>query len=160
MIQILNSDYDAGGGNSNTFYVNTYDGYEDRDDIQYKPIITLTSQMTRKFINFIPSSYDYANKDRYVKIDFSVKPTGSGTPSSGIIVLGTTDFPYGFYDIVIRENTTNFLPSDASVLTRNKVYVGLANLRSETTGTYKNPAVEYTEYTTNDSDTESVYITN
>ena len=157
MIQILNSSYAAGGGNASTFYLGTYDAYEDKDNIEFKPIITLTSQMTGNSVNFLPSSYDYTNKDRYVQITIAVTPSGTGTSTK--IILGNTDFPYGFYDIIIRENTTNNLPSEASIPARNKIYVGVANASSTSTGIYKNPAVEYTEYTTNDSETESVYIT-
>ena len=48
---------------SNTFYVNTYDKYEDKDNIQYKPIITFRSQMTGKSENILPQSYDFTNKE-------------------------------------------------------------------------------------------------
>ena len=55
----------------------------------------------------------------------------------------------------------NSLPTDPAVVnSRHVVYTGLANLVPTTTGSFANPAVTYTEYTTNDSDTESVYITN
>tara|TARA_Y100000593_G_scaffold63984_1_gene118198 strand:+ start:73 stop:552 length:480 start_codon:yes stop_codon:yes gene_type:complete len=144
-------------GFSNTFYVNTYDKYEDKDNIQYKPIITFTSQMTGKSTSIVPTIYDYSNKDRYVKITFTIKTTG--TANGGYVDLGNSDFPYGFYDIVIRENTTNYLPG--VIDTRPIVYRGIMNLSSrKDPNSYPNPAVEYTEYTTNDSDTESVYITN
>ena len=63
------------------------------------------------------------------------------------------------FDVTIRENTTNSLPG--VIDTRPVVFTGLMNLSSRETGeAYANPAVTYTEYTTNDSDTESVYITN
>lgn len=142
-----------------TFYVNTYDKYENIDNIQYKPIITFTSQMTGNSASLVPILYDYTNKDRYVKIDISISSTGSG--GSGFVNLGNKDFPYGFYDMIIRENTTNSLPSAASIATRPIVFTGLMNLSSVEPGEFHaNPAVTYTEYTTNDSDTESVYITN
>ena len=81
-------------------------------------------------------------------------------PSFGRIELGTDDMPFGFYDVTIRENTTDFLPSDSSVLDRPIVYTGLMNLTSVETGFYANPSVTYNEYNTNDTDTDSVYITN
>tara|TARA_Y100000592_G_scaffold100048_1_gene178380 strand:+ start:1185 stop:1664 length:480 start_codon:yes stop_codon:yes gene_type:complete len=144
-------------GFSNTFYVNTYDKYENKDNIQYKPIITFTSQMTGKSVNIVASTYDYANKDRFVKIDFIIKTQGS--EGAGFVDLGNKDFPYGFFDVTIRENTSNSLPG--VIDTRPVVFTGLMNLSSRETGeAYANPAVTYTEYTTNDSDTESVYITN
>jgi len=97
------------------------------------------------------------NKDRYVKIIFGIK-TINPVPASGTVDLGNTDFPFGFYNVIIRENTTNNLPG--TIDTRPIVYTGIMNLSSSTSGGYENPAVEYKEYTTNDSDTESVYITN
>ena len=144
-------------GFSNTFYVNTYDKYENKDNIQYKPIITFTSQMTGKSESIVPTTYEYTNKDRYVKIIFTIKTTGA--VGGGFINLGNYDFPYGFYDVTIRENTTNGLPADID--TKPIVYTGIMNLSSRAEGeAYANPSVTYTEYTTNDSDTESVYITN
>ena len=72
--------------------------------------------------------------------------------SSGAPYLGNTDFPLGFYDVVIYQNSSNS-NLDPSGLTT--IWNGLMNLTSNST---TNP-VTYTEYTTNDSDTESVYIT-
>jgi hypothetical protein len=155
MIQAVRGTYS--GGNANTFYLSTYDKYEDKDNIQYKPILTFTSQMTGKSIDLLTQTYDYANKDRYVKITFTIK-TINPSPSGGSVDLGNTDFPFGFYDVIIRENSTNFLPG--TIDTRPIVYRGIMNLTAATSGGYENPAVEYTEYTTNDADTESVYITN
>ena len=145
------------GGDANTFYINTYDAYEDKDNIQYKPILTFISQMTGKRVDLIPMTYDYSNKDRYVKIIFGIK-TINPVPAGGTVDLGNTDFPFGFYNVTIRENTTNNLPG--TIDTRPIVYTGIMNLSAATSGGYENPAVEYKEYTTNDSDTESVYITN
>jgi hypothetical protein len=141
-----------------TFYVNTYDKYENRDNIQYKPIITFTSQMTGNSASLVPILYSYTNKDRYVKIDIAIATIGSG--GSGFVNLGNTDFPTGFYDMTIRENTTNGLPSAASIATRPIVFTGLMNLIAGNNSGGETPSVIYTEYTTNDSDTESVYITN
>jgi|TARA_R110001583_G_scaffold36594_8_gene120538 hypothetical protein len=154
MIQAIRGTYS--GGNSNTFYLNTYDKYEDKDNIEYKPILTFTNQMTGKRIDLVAQSYDYTNKDRYVKITFVIKAVNP-IPGSGSIDIGNKDYPFGFYDVIIRENTTNGLPG--VIDTRPIVYTGLMNLSSES-GNYENPAVEYTEYTTNDADTDSVYITN
>ena len=77
------------------------------------------------------------------------------SPSIGRIVLGTTDFPYGMYDVNIYQNdpstATNLDPDNAI----KKIYTGLMNLTPKA----GNEAIDYTEYTTNDSETESVYIT-
>mgnify|MGYP003151096414 CR=1 FL=1 len=157
MIQAFRGTYV--GGSANTFYLNTYDKYEDKDNIEYKPILTFTNQMTGSSINLVAHTYDYTNKDRYVKITFVIKDVNP-IPGSGSIDIGNKNYPFGFYDVIIRENTTDYLPSESSILSRPIVYTGLMNLRASVTGGYENPAVEYTEYTTNDSDTESVYITN
>ena len=77
------------------------------------------------------------------------------SPSIGRIVLGTTDFPSGMYDVNIYQNdpstATNLDPDNAIKL----LYTGLMNLRAIP----GNEATDYKEYTTNDSETESVYIT-
>jgi len=161
MIQLFNSGTTAAGGNSNKIYVGILDAYEDKDNIQYKPIITLTNHMTNSSVSLIPQLYDYTNNERYVQLTILISEAGTDSPATGKIRLGNTDFPYGFYDITIRENLNNSLPTDPAVLnSRHVVYTGLANLVPTTTGSIANPAVTYTEYTTNDSDTESVYITN
>tara|TARA_R110000787_G_scaffold95748_1_gene198903 strand:+ start:415 stop:891 length:477 start_codon:yes stop_codon:yes gene_type:complete len=158
MIQCIKNG-DLVNGAAQTFVLNLLDAYEDKDKIIYKPIITFTNQQTNKFVNLVPYEYTYDNKDRYVEfkiiLDYSTQ-----LPSFGRIELGTDDMPFGFYDVTIRENTTDFLPSDSSVLDRPIVYTGLMNLTSVETGFYANPSVTYNEYNTNDTDTDSVYITN
>jgi hypothetical protein len=74
-------------------------------------------------------------------------------PTAGVIQVGTTDFPLGFYNITMYENTasnTNLDPTGLRV-----IYTGLVNL----SGVNGADGITYSEYTTNDSDTESVYIT-
>ncbi len=161
MIQLWNSGTTAVNGSSNEIYVSIFDEYQDKDNIQYKPIITLTSHITGKAVTLLPSSYSYTNKERYVELKILNKTSGSQSLAVGKVLLGNTDFPYGFYDVTIREAINASLPTDPAVLnSRHVVYTGLANLVPTTTGSFANPAVTYTEYTTNDSDTESVYITN
>jgi hypothetical protein len=70
----------------------------------------------------------------------------------GVIFLGSTDYPLGFYDVVIYQNSSNS-NLDPSGLTT--IWNGLMNLTNNANAS----PVDYTEYTTNDSDTESVYIT-
>ena len=157
MFQATKGVYNSNALYLNYIYVNIYDKYDDKNNIQYDPIITLTSQMTGKFVHFLPQAggWDITSKERYVRIKYSIRselPVGS----AGFIALGDTDFPYGFYDITIRENTSNSLPDDELIPNFNLVFTGLYNL----TATTPNRAIIYTEYTTNDSDTESVYITN
>ena len=60
-----------------------------------------------------------------------------------------------WYDVNIYQNdpstATNLDPDNAI----KKIYTGLMNLTPKA----GNEAIDYTEYTTNDSETESVYIT-
>ncbi len=113
-------------------------------------LITFTSQLTGKSKTFLPLSTVTTNKDRYLEVVYFT--TTSDNLSVGQLHLGTTDFPLGFYDVTIYENSSavNLDPSGLSV-----VYTGLMNLSS----TSNTRSVTYNEYTTNDSDTESVYIT-
>ena len=127
--------------------LNLYDKMTTDD---YGILITLTSQLTGKSKTFIPITAIFNNKDRYVQFNYLI--TTSDNLDNGLIKLGTTDFPLGFYDVTIYENSGvgNLDPSGLSV-----IYTGLMNLSS----TSNTRSVTYSEYTTNDSDTESVYIT-
>ena len=113
-------------------------------------LITFTSQLTGKSKTFIPITVLLSNKDRYVEFTYFIMTTDN--LAGGIIALGTTDYPLGFYDVTIYEQSTggNLDPTGLTV-----IYTGLMNLSS----TSSTRSVTYTEYTTNDSDTESVYIT-
>ena len=130
-------------------YLDLYDKMTNSD---YKVLMTLTSQLTGKSKTFLPGT-NYANKDRYLYLLVLV---ASWEPNenllTGVIFLGSTDYPLGFYDVTIYQNTsnTNLDPTGLTV-----IYTGLANLAP----TSDTEPVEYSEYTTNDSDTESVYIT-
>tara|TARA_R100000655_G_C2994720_1_gene193561 strand:+ start:2618 stop:3061 length:444 start_codon:yes stop_codon:yes gene_type:complete len=131
-------------------YLNLYDKMTNAD---YRPLITVTSQLTGKSKTCIFASANYAYKDRYVQLLMYVAPIlGAENLSAGSMYLGTTDYPLGFYDVTIYQNTddTNIDPTGLTV-----IYQGLMNLTSDSN---TNP-VRYTEYNDNDSDTESVYIT-
>jgi hypothetical protein len=147
MIQLSRSDVKT----SNTFYLNLYD---EMTNIDYSPLISLTSQLTGKSKAFRPLSVNTTNKDRYIGILIEIFPTiGSESLVDGQIFLGSTDYPLGFYDVTIYQNSSNLnLDPDNTVKT---IYLGLANLSATTDA----DPVTYSEYTTNDSDTESVYIT-
>ena len=120
----------------------------------YRPLFTFTSQESGYSFTSISFNANYDNKERYVKCAFIIGPTLNA--SFGFITFGNTDLPYGLYDVTVYQNTdsTNLDPSGLTVL-----FNGIANLSAVQTGSFKNPAVEYTEYNTNDTDTESVYIT-
>ena len=133
----------------NTNYLNLYD---EMTNSEYKVLITVTSQLTGKSKTFINPT-EYTNKNRYVILLTLVTASSSGENlSNGVIFLGSTDYPLGFYDVTIYQNSSN-ANLDPSGLTT--IYTGLVNLAP----TSDVNSVVYSEYTTNDSDTESVYIT-
>tara|TARA_R100000781_G_C4056714_1_gene119610 strand:+ start:329 stop:781 length:453 start_codon:yes stop_codon:yes gene_type:complete len=136
---------------------NMYLRFTDADPDFYaggdRPLISIQSQQTKKFKYFMPSTITTVTTgDRYSKLTYSTTPTYNELGNLlGVIQVGTTDFPFGFYDLVIYKNSSNanLDPANVSVV----LYTGLFNLISTTAAT------QYTEYTTNDSDTESVYLT-
>jgi hypothetical protein len=120
----------------------------------YRPLMTLTSQLTGNSKTFIVASFFNLWEDRYAQLLVYIQPSAVGENFlTGSIYVGNTGFPLGFYDATIYQNTseTNLDPTGLTTL-----YTGLANLTSNST----THPVTYTEYTTNDSNTESVYITN
>ena len=136
---------------TNTFYLNLYD---EMTSIDYSPLISLTNQLTGKSKVFRPLTVDTTNKDRYIKLSFQIlTSSGSEDLTGGKAFLGSTDYPLGFYDVVIYQNNNNTNLDPANAI--KTIYTGLANLSA----TDAVAPVDYTEYTTNDSDTESVYIT-
>tara|TARA_B100000700_G_C14596986_1_gene647259 strand:+ start:181 stop:633 length:453 start_codon:yes stop_codon:yes gene_type:complete len=131
-------------------YLNLFDKMTNAD---YKVLVTVTSQLTGKSKTYLAST-NYANKERnLILITLVTASSASENLQTGTIFLGSTDYPLGFYDVTIYQNTsnTNLDPTGLTV-----IYTGLMNLA----GTSDLKPVTYTEYTTNDSDTESVYITN
>ena len=146
---MIQAAYQTGSIFFHKVYLNLYDEFD--STTIYKPQVTVTSQLTGKSKTFRVFSVFSTNKERWLECLFATTTTLSENLSSGVIILGTTDFPLGFYDVTIYENSDN-VNLDPSGL--NVVYTGLMNLYSTTS-----PSVTYSEYTTNDSDTESVYIT-
>jgi len=75
----------------------------------------------------------------------------------GKVLLGDDDFPYGFYDMSIYESTET---SDANLSIADAIhppiYKGIMNV----TTNKKFKSTYYTQYVSNDSDTDSTYITN
>jgi len=129
----------------NRFRLNLYD-----EMTSTNLLVTFTSQLTGNAKTFIPAATITTYKERYLNCVYFI--TNVDNLAVGTLFLGTTDFPLGFYDVTIYENSddSNLDPSGLSV-----VYTGLMNLSS----TSNTRSVTYGEYTTNDSDTESVYIT-
>ena len=149
MIQTLLNDT-SGLILQNKIYLNLYDKMTNTD---YRPLIYFESQFTKKIKKFTVSA-TYTNQDRYVELTYNtVRAQGSENLVAGNIFMGNTDFPLGFYNAYIYQNTSN-TNLDSSSLTL--IYTGLMNMAMNTG---QELPVDYTEYTTNDSDTESVYIT-
>jgi len=127
------------------------DFYGEMTDISYPPLFSFTSHLSGKTLNALPKSTNYTNKERYVIVQFI--PFGFNLPSIGVLDMGNTDYPYGIYSVTVyQNNSSSNLDPDNAIKT---IWNGLMNLRPETT----NEAVNYTEYTNNDSENDSVYIT-
>ena len=130
------------------------DIYDKMTNTDYRPLMTMTSQFTGNSKTFRVASANYWYKERYVELliymqQLKVNENFMG----GSIYIGDTDFPLGFYDVTIYQNTssTNLDPTGLTT-----IYTGLANVTSTST----TDPVEYSQYTTNDSDTDTIYITN
>lgn len=115
----------------------------------YRPLVEFKSQQTGKSKYFIPTIFTTTQSDRYCIIYWF--DSTSEDLDSGIIDVGNTDFPLGFYDVTIYKNVsnTNLNPAIAT-----PVYYTKLNMFDSTKNT-----TTFTPYTTNDTDTNSVYIT-
>ena len=144
---------------SNFFYINLYDELiKNSYELVQEPLFSITSQLTGSTKNFLPFTMDSTNYERYYKFEIKNVPTEIPPifyPVTGCIRLGDSDFPFGLYDVKIYQNDpgypSNVDPTASHVL--KQLYTGLLNVKAGVAPT------TYTEYTTNDSDTESVYIT-
>ena len=132
-----------------------YDLYEDQAYADVRsPLMIIKSQLTNYSKAIIPSTLVSESKmHRYLEMNIVTTRSVSEQPELGIMRIGDTDFPLGFYDVSLYKNTsyTNLDPSGLTL-----VYTGLA---FATGATSDQEPTKYSEYTTNDSDTESVYIT-
>ena len=91
---------------------------------------------------------------------YSVNTSSTEDLSAAEVIVGTDEFPLGFYDITIYQtNSSGELNPDNATAT---LYNGLLNMKARKAVGSSNDfrSVIYTEYTTNDADTDSVYITN
>tara|TARA_R100000808_G_C2112751_1_gene126343 strand:+ start:116 stop:667 length:552 start_codon:yes stop_codon:yes gene_type:complete len=128
----------------------------------------LESQQTGKTKIFTRSGFSPAvgkNLNKYkrqvtLSFEYSVNPSSTEDLSAAEILVGNDDFPLGFYNITVYETDTNgeLNPDNAKAV----LYNGILNMKGrEALGTANDfQSVVYTEYTTNDADTDSVYITN
>ena len=114
-----------------------------------RPLISIKSQQTEKILNFMASVVTTTNENRYTEMKYTIGTTD--LPLLGLLILGNTDYPFGFYDVTIYQNSSNSNLNPSGLTTT--LYTGLLNLRSLVDTT------QYKQYTINDSDTDSVYIT-
>ena len=95
-----------------------------------------------------------------LSLSYSANPSSTEDLSAAEVRVGTDDFPLGFYNMTVYETDTDgeLNPDNAKAV----LYNGILNMKArEAPGTSNDfPSVVYTEYTTNDADTDSVYITN
>ena len=137
-----------------SFYLDVYSEMNEGQN-SGRSLCTFTSQFTgkSKTVSLNTGYGDY--NSRYVQYGvFTTRDADQENLLTAIIQLGTTDFPLGFYDATIYNNTDN-TNLDTTGLT--VIWNGLMNLSGFSTAT---ESVKYTEYTTNDADTESIYLTN
>ena len=131
-------------------YVNIYDII---NTYTYTPLWVITSQLTGKEKAFIPAVFLETTKPRAASFLYQIMSVeASEDLAGGKIFIGDTDYPLGFYDLEIYNNSSAS-NLDKSGLT--KLFTGLFNVRGGT----NRESVTYSEYTTNDADTESVYVT-
>ena len=115
----------------------------------YRPLVEFKSQQTGKSKYFIPTIFTTTFSDRYCIIYWF--DSTSEDLDSGIIDVGNTDFPLGFYDVTIYKNISD-TNLDSTITT--PVYYTILNMFDSTKS-----SSTFTQYTTNDTDTNSVYIT-
>ena len=90
---------------NNNYYINLFDDMVSSDTTIYRPLQIITSQLTGKSKAFTGSIVE-TNKDRYIKLACVTSITATvEDPTAGVIQVGTTDFPLGFYNITMYENT-------------------------------------------------------
>ena len=135
----------------NSFYLDIHDKMTIDSG---RVLITFTSQFTGKS-KTVSVNTVYTNKERYVSLSFfTTRSLSQEDLLEAKMQLGTTDYPLGFYDATLYQNadSNNLDPTGLPV-----IWNGIMNLAGNTNAT---ESVSYTEYTTNDADTESIYLTN
>jgi len=128
------------------------DLYDEMTATTYKPLVSITSQSTNKLKVFRAGVFDTTNKNRYMRITYQISKDSSVEGlTSGVVFLGSTEYPYGFYDVVIYQNNdgSNLDPDNAVKV----IYRSIMNLKA-----VNNDAITYTEYT--DTVSSPTYITN
>lgn len=110
-------------------------------------LIQLRSQATDKVINLLPRSR--AHDER--KDTITIREGSADAPAVGDIMLNTPQFPEGWYDYTVWEQTSasNLDPNDASVV--GIIEQGMAYIRDSATAFGEST---YTAY----SETENTYV--
>jgi len=132
--------------------------YDEMTSTDYFPLISFKSQFTGKIKTFRPFGVFVDKIERYYTLVIKMLHGESSEQLvNGWVNFGNQNFPFGFYNVTIYQNNdnTNLDPTN----TIKTLWTGLANLTTDTTQSIT-PTVNYTAYTTNDADTESIYITN
>lgn len=141
-----------------TFSIDIWNNFTNKD-VLYAPLGVVTSQLTKNNFRTVfgmldvnpGKGIDWTNKERYVDISVYMLSTQSGQSFPfGAWWFGYKYYPFGFYDITIYENTSNFNTDETGL---NVVYNGLINISTEV------EEVTYEKYNDNDTETQSVYIT-
>ena len=120
-------------------------------DLGWKPLFSIVSQQTGKQKDFIPFNMVTTNAQRYLKFEILVM-TGNEAPVIGWINLGTKNFPYGLYNVTVRNNasSTNLDPNFAHA----PIWSGIMNVYEANT----NKSTKFEEY--EEEQVQQVYITN
>ena len=126
------------------------DLYDEMTATTYAPLIAITSQSTNKTKYFIPTTQVNTYKQRYIELTWFANYENTEVLTGGIIYVGTKEYPYGLYDVVIYENNS---ASNLDPASRPVLFKGLLNLKQ-----LANPSVEYVEY--ENTQQSNVYITN
>jgi|TARA_R100000951_G_C2532642_1_gene146857 hypothetical protein len=144
---MIQATFSSGANIDNFIYLRLTDVGSATNSI--RPLISIKSQQTEKELNFMASLVTITNENRYTEMKYTIGTTD--LPLLGLLILGNTDYPFGFYDVTIYQNSSNSNLDPTGLTTT--LYTGLLNLRSLVDTT------QYKQYTINDSDTDSVYIT-
>ena len=73
----------------------------------WRVLVTFKSQFTGKS-KTVSASTNYLYKERYIAMGvWTTRDADQEILLEGVIQLGTTDFPLGFYDVTLYENNSN-----------------------------------------------------
>ena len=136
-----------------TVRINLKDEFTSDFDTDNGILVYLTSQLTGRLITTTPiANWGASYYNERIATFFLYVSADSSNWNLGRLMMGTTEYPLGFYNVSIYQNSS---PTNMNSAGLNLVYTGLANLAASNAA----DSPTYTEYTTNDSDTNSVYIT-